>query len=135
MKGKSRLALLLLAGVLVAAAAAEAQQRKRLAVFAQLQPGLWELRELANPAARRRSLCLADPQVLMRVEHRGLPCTSVVLEDGRESATAHYTCPAGGYGRTTVRFISSRLVTLDTQGIRGNRPFAYRADARRLRGC
>jgi hypothetical protein len=135
MNGKPLLAVLLLGTVLVAAAPAATQERKRLAVFARLEPGLWELREFGNPAAPRRSLCLADPQVLMQIEHRGMPCTSVVLADRRESATVHYTCPASGYGRTSVRWMSPRLITVDTQGIRDNRPFAYRADARRLRNC
>lgn len=135
MTGKPLTAVLLLAAILAAAAPAPTQERKRLTVFSNVEPGLWELHEFGNPTAPRRSLCLADPSVLMQVEHRGMPCSSVVLANGPDSATVHYTCPASGYGRTSVRRISPRLVTVDTQGIRDNRPFAYRADARRLRGC
>lgn len=135
MNGKPGLAVLLLGAILVATAPAATQERKRLSVFSRLEPGLWELRELAKPSAPRRSLCLADPQVLMQIEHRGLPCSSLVLTDGPKSAAVHYTCPASGYGRTSVRWISPKLVTVDTQGIRDNRPFAYRADARRIGDC
>jgi hypothetical protein len=135
MNGKPRLAVLLLGAILVATAPAATQERKRLNVFSKLEPGLWELREFGNPASPRRSLCLADPQALMQIEHRGMPCSSVVLNDDQKHATVHYTCPASGYGRTSVLWISPRLVTIDTQGIRDKRPFAYRADVRRIRGC
>jgi hypothetical protein len=135
MNGKPLLAVLLLGAILVATAPAATQERKRLNVFSRTEPGLWELHEFGNPSAPRLTLCLADPQVLMQVEHRGLPCSSLVLADDKQSATVHYTCPASGYGRTSVRWISPRVITVDTQGIRDKRPFAYRADARRVRGC
>jgi len=135
MNGKPRLAILLLGAILVATAPAATPERKRLTVFSKLKPGLWELREFGNPSAPRRSLCLSDPQVLMQIEHRGIPCSSLVLHDDPEHATVHYTCPASGYGRTSVRWVSPQLVTIDTQGILNSRPFAYRADVRRIRGC
>ena len=135
MNGKPRLAVLLLGAILLATAPAATQERKRLTVFSKIEPGLWELHEFGNSSGPRRSLCLADPQVLMQIEHRALPCSSLVLADDAQSATVHYTCPSSGYGRTSMRWISPRVLTIDTQGIRDNRPFAYRAEARRLRGC
>lgn len=135
MSGAARRALIALGAVLMMATSGSTQERGGLSALDQLQPGRWELRELDNPRAVPRSICIADPAVLVQLEHRGKPCSRLVIANEAKSATVHYTCPTGGFGRTTVRTESSRLATVDTQGIRDNMPFDYRTEARRKGAC
>lgn len=107
----------------------------KLTAIAQLEPGLWQLRELGGGGARPQSICIADPQILLQVQHRNSPCSRLVLENEAKGATVHYTCPANGFGRTSVRVETPRLAKIDTQGIVDSAPFAYRAEARRVGAC
>jgi hypothetical protein len=128
-------AMIALVAILAVASPAVPQGRGRITALAPLQPGLWELRELDNSRAAPRSMCIADPNILMQVQHRNLPCSRLVIANGQMNATVHYTCPAGGFGRTTIRVESPRLAVIDTQGIDNNMPFAYRAELRRKGSC
>lgn len=128
-------ALIALGAILLLSVPASTQERGRLSALASLQPGLWELRELGNPRAVPRSFCVGDPGVLMQTEHRGMACSRLVIEDGVENATIHYTCQQGGFGRTTIRVETPRLAVVDTQGIKDNMPFQYRYEARRKGSC
>lgn len=119
----------------LAAAPTPAQGPGKLTALARLEPGLWQIRDLADRSAAPKSLCVADPDILTQVEHRSAPCSRLVLSNDERSATVHYTCPAHGFGRTSVRVESSRLAKIDTQGIIDNAPFAYRAEARRVGAC
>lgn len=117
------------------AAPALTQAGGKLSALARLQPGLWQLRDLEDARAAPQSICVADPTMLMQVKHRNLPCSRLVIANDARGATVHYTCPAGGFGRTSLRVETPRLVKIDTQGISGNAPFAYRAEARRIGAC
>lgn len=110
-------------------------QEAKLTALSRLEPGLWQIRQLANRSAPAKSICVADPAMLTQVEHRNSPCSRLVIANEAESATVHYTCPAHGFGRTSVRVETSRLAKIDTQGIVDNAPFAYRAEARRVGTC
>ena len=110
-------------------------QEAKLTALSRLEPGLWQIRQLANRSAPAKSICVADPAMLTQVEHRNSPCSRLVIANEAESATVHYTCPAHGFGRTSVRVETSRLAKIDTQGIVDNAPFAYRAEARRVGAC
>lgn len=107
----------------------------KLSALGRLEPGLWQLRNLEDDRAQPQSICVADPNMLMQVQHRNSPCSRLVIADDARGATVHYTCPAGGFGRTSVRVETPRLAKIDTQGISGNAPFAYRAEARRVGAC
>jgi hypothetical protein len=96
---------------------------------------LWQLRDLDQPQAAQQSICVADPTLLVQLRHRNAPCTRLVLSEDAAGAVFHYTCPASGYGQTALRIETPRLAQIDTQGIAGNRPFAYRAEARRVGTC
>jgi hypothetical protein len=111
------------------------QERGKLTALARLEPGLWQIRDLGDPSAAPQSICFADPTMLTQVQHRNSPCSRLVLANDASSATVHYTCPAHGFGRTSVRVETSRLAKIDTQGIVDNAPFAYRAEARRVGAC
>lgn len=130
-----RAALALGTVTLLSAAAASPQGKARLTALAQLQPGLWQLRDLEHKDAPPRSICLADPNRLMQIRHPDSPCSRLVIANDRAGATVHYTCPAGGFGRTSLKVETPRLATIDTQGISDNAPFALRAEARRLGPC
>jgi hypothetical protein len=106
----------------------------KLSALAQLEPGLWQLRDLDNGGAAQ-SLCVADPIALIQLRHRNAPCSRLVVADENKATTVHYTCPANGYGRTEVRIETPRLAQIDTQGIADNAPFSYRAEARRIGVC
>lgn len=116
-------------------APAPGQQRAPLSALARLEPGLWQLRDLGDARVAPQSICVADPAILMQVQHRHSPCSRLVIANDAKGATVHYTCPAGGFGRTSLRVETPRLAKIDTQGILGNIPFAYRAEARRVGGC
>ena len=128
-------AVISLGMIMLISAPAVPQARKPLSAFAKLQPGLWQFREIGNAAAARRSICVADPGTLLQIQHGNEPCARLVISDTAAGATVHYTCPANGFGRTTVKVETPRLLKLDTQGIIDNAPFAYRAEARRLGDC
>ncbi len=136
----SRRAALILAGLVAAAAPASAlapqkgMARPALTAFVGIERGQWAVREL-DAAVAPTSICLGDPEVLTRFEHRAGACPSQVVEDGARSATVQYSCPSGGFGHSKVRVETPRLVRVDTQGVSGGRPFSYRLEARRTGAC
>lgn len=121
--------------ILLAAPATPQGKGAALTALAKLEPGLWQVRNLEDRAARPQAICVGDPAVLMQVQHRDSPCSRVVLAGDAVSATVHYTCPARGFGRTSLRVETPRLAKIDTQGIVDDAPFAYRAEARRVGAC
>ena len=120
--------------IMLAAAPAPTQERGRLPALRLLQPGHWQVREV-GAGARPSAFCVADPSVLLQVEHRRTSCSRLVIESGARRATVHYTCGNEGFGRTTIRVEGTGLARIETQGIHANRPFEYRAEARRLGKC
>jgi Protein of unknown function (DUF3617) len=96
--------------------------------------GLWELSQSATGHDSTR-LCVASPEVLAQFEHRGGRCTRVVIRDNGSSAEIHYTCADGGFGRSDMKLITPRSLTIDTQGISGGLPFHYKLYARRMGDC
>lgn len=132
--GAWRRAGIALGAILLAIAPAATQGPASLVALSRLQPGLWSFRDL-DGAGPPRSICLGDPNLLIQLEHRGLPCARLVIENDERIATIHYTCPAGGYGRTSIRVETARLAVVDTQGIADSRPFAYRLQGRRTGPC
>ena len=133
--GAGRRALFALGAILLVSPAASAPQAGKLGALARLEPGQWQLRDLDNNRATQQSICVAEPGALIQIRHRGAPCSRLVVAQDTEAATVHYTCPANGFGRTSVRVETPRLVQIDTQGIINNAPFAYRAEARRIGPC
>lgn len=127
-------AAIALGAVALLTAPAMTQSGGRLAALAKLEPGLWQLRDL-DTGDRYPPICVADPAMLMQLQHRNSPCSRLVISGDASSATVHYTCPASGFGRTSLRVETPRLAQIDTQGISGNAPFAYRIEARRTGSC
>jgi len=105
-----------------------------LAALAQLERGRWLVRDL-DADVDRQSLCVGDPVLLAQIEHRGPPCAREIIESGPTGGTIRYTCRGRGFGHSTLRVETPRLVKIHTQGINGARPFAFRAEARRIGDC
>jgi hypothetical protein len=96
--------------------------------------GQWEVSRSAQ-GGRAVKVCAPDPAALAQWEHRGAPCTRVVLSDRGSEATIHYTCPAGDFGRSRLTVLTPRSVRIETQGIHAGEPFFYNLHARRVGSC
>jgi hypothetical protein len=128
-------ALLALAALVAVAAPAASERGGGVGALAKLQNGLWQFRVVGGGATQPAPVCIGDPSVLAQLHHRNTPCSRLVVSQDGERAVVHYTCPSGGYGQTSLRVETPRLVQIDTQGISGNVPFAYRAEARLVGSC
>ena len=102
------------------------------ASLATAQAGLWEV---ARPGAPPQRLCVADPAALAQLEHRAGKCTRSLLRQAGSAATVHYTCTGGDFGHSSLTVLTPRSMRIETQGIAGNAPFKYVAQARRVGNC
>lgn len=125
-------AFFMLAGVGAGASAEASQPSPALPALAMIEPGLWQLRTAGEPA---RSICVADPHMLIQLRHKASACSRLVIANEKSTATIHYSCPGAGWGRTTLRVETPRLARIDSQGIADNAPFAFVAEARRVGPC
>jgi hypothetical protein len=125
---------LILAGVASLALPAQAASPV-VDALSKLEKGRWQVRDL-DDAMPPASLCLGDPAVLLRIEHRREPsCPSEVLDRGPTSRTVQYRCGTRGFGHSHLRVETPRSVRIDTQGFSNGRPFSYRLEARRTGAC
>jgi hypothetical protein len=100
-----------------------------------IEKGRWQVRELDGVTASA-SVCIGDPSVLLRFEHRaGSACTVEVIESAAASATVQYSCNGRGFGHSYVRVATPRTVRVDTQGLSQGKPFSYRLEAQRVGAC
>jgi hypothetical protein len=106
----------------------------RPAALAPSAGGLWEISGVPGAKFAPR-MCVADPAMLAQFEHRGRLCTRLVISDSPPSAVIHYTCAAGGFGRSKMTVITPRSIRIETQGISGDLPFNYVLQARRIGEC
>jgi hypothetical protein len=105
-----------------------------LQALAQLEKGRWLVRDL-DAGVDHGAFCLADPMALIQIEHAGGDCASEVIENGDDGGTVRYTCRGHGFGQSTIRVATPRSARIDTQGIKDNTPFSYRAEARKIGDC
>ncbi len=95
--------------------------------------GEWEVDKSVDTRSQR--VCLSDPAMLMQWEHRGRPCSRIVLNSTVDRAEVSYTCPGGGFGSSKVQVLTPRSVKIVTQGISSGLPFNYVVNARRVGTC
>lgn len=126
-------AFLLCAYAGFAAVSGEAQG-PALAMLDRLEPGLWRVSPSVAASANTQ-FCIDSGRRLIQIRHPRENCKRFVIEDSPGTVTVQYTCPAGGYGHTKVRFENSRLAQLETQGIDNGLPFNFAAEARRIGPC
>lgn len=118
--------------ILVCTSGASMQRRTALVALGAIEKGQWQLRETDGGTSK---VCVTDPATLLQLRHPGAQCTQVVVENSRDVATIHYTCPGRGYGRTTIAVETSKLVRIDTQGIADGAPFASEFEGRKVGAC
>ena len=101
-------------------------------VLDAIEPGKWELRGSGvNPV----TLCIGDLQALLQVRHATMTCSRFVVTNETRLLTVSYRCPRAGYGMTTIRLETPRLIQVETQGIAENQPFALTLEGRRTGEC
>ena len=130
----ARQAALLLAAGLGLAAAPALGQKPAMAMLDRLEAGRWELVSRDGSRERER-ICLRDARQLLQLQHRGAGCERLVVDDTTAVVTVQYTCRGQGFGRTTIRRETSRLVQIDSQGIADGLPFDFSAEGRYLGRC
>ena len=108
------------------------QHRPALAALGTIERAQWQLRETDGGTSK---LCVTNPAALLQLRHPGAQCTQIVVENSRDVATIHYTCPGHGYGRTTISVETSKLVRIDTQGVVDGSPFASEFEGRKIGAC
>ena len=114
--------------------AAGLAQGPSLGMLDRLEPGLWEIQPRDSATAAIK-LCVDSGRKLIQIRHPREACQRFVIEDKPGAVTVQYSCPANGYGRTSLRFENARLVQIETQGIDGGLPFNFVAEARRIGTC
>ena len=117
-----------------ALAGAAVMAAPRPAAFAQAAPGMWEISGYPGARGPARE-CIGNLALLAQYEHRHQNCSSSVVSDRSPSSVIQYSCPGGGFGRTTVTMITPRSLRIETQGISDNLPFNYTLQARRVGDC
>ena len=115
-------------------AAATAVAAPKPAALAQAVPGLWEISGYPGAKTPARE-CLGNLEVLAQYEHRHLNCVASLVSDHAPASVIQYSCPGGGFGRTTLTMITPRSLRIETQGISDNLPFNYVLQARRVGDC
>jgi hypothetical protein len=120
--------LLALATAIVAPAVA-----RQASALSQAMPGLWELRKL--PDGKPVRVCIPNVAMLAQVEHRDQRCEPKVVSVDGNSSVLRYSCPARGFGQSTVTVVTPRSLTIETQGISDGFPFNYVVNARRVGDC
>ncbi len=103
------------------------------AQLATLAQGEWQLREIDG--SNTRSICVADPSVLLQLQQPGQACSRFVLDSEGNRLTVHYTCGGRGHGRSILTVRSARSIKLEMQGIVTGAPFAVDYDGRFVGPC
>ena len=105
-----------------------------LALLDTLERGNWQLRATGSDEPLTK-ICLGNPDALIQIRHSGLACEQYIVRTSANSVTVSYTCKGQGQGLTTIRKESSRIVHIQSQGIRDNAPFSFAVEGRRIGPC
>lgn len=108
-------------------------QAPELAMLDTLERGAWELR--IRPDGGSRRICVRTGRELIQIRHAQQGCDRFVIEDNSANVTVQYTCRGHGYGRTSIRRESGRLLQIRSQGIHDGEPFSLEAEGRRIGAC
>ena len=128
-----KLALMGLAALAGLATVPAWSQGDTLAMIGKLEPGLWQIHDRDSGEISR--LCVKNGGQLLQLRHLGSDCKRIVIEDAANTVTVQYSCHGSGFGRTSIRKETDRLVQIESQGIVNGRPFQFSAEARRIGRC
>jgi len=120
------------AGAILLLAQGAAPAQRDLVALGGIERGQWQLKEAGGSV---RNLCVTNPAALIQLRHPRAQCTQIVVENSRDTATVHYTCPGHGYGQTTISVETSRIVHIDTTGILDGAPFSDDIEGRKTGAC
>lgn len=134
MKHAKRNIFVTLSGLALLAVGGAAWAAPVLTLPAQLEKGRWTISDREGHAAPRR-MCFGDPKQLIQIEHGPRACRHYVIENTPKSLVVQYSCEGTGYGRTTIRRETNRLVQVDTQGVHNGHVFDHKYEARRTGAC
>lgn len=108
-------------------------QNGALTMLSQLEHGNWQIHDRDSGATSR--LCVRNGAQLLQLRHLAADCKRIVIEDSADMVTVQYACQGHGFGRTSIRRETNRLVQIESQGIVDGRPFQFTAEARRTAPC
>lgn len=126
--------LLVAAGALLWGGAVLAQSLPALEVLKGFAPGAWTVVPVGGGGSSR-SLCLADPGMMLTGGREAGRCRFVVHDDGPDKAAVTWRCGPVLSGRTDLVRATGELFTVRVQGLEGGRPFAAREEWRRTGSC
>ena len=104
------------------------------AALAKVAGGVWEVSGAPGLQQPIRQ-CFADVLTLAQFEHRGRTCSRTVLSDSGASTIVNYSCGPADFGRSDIKVITPRALSIATQGISSQMPFNYVIQARRIGDC
>lgn len=102
--------------------------------LAQVAAGVWEVSGAPGSQEPIRQ-CFPDVLTLAQFEHRGRTCSRTVLSDSGSSTVINYSCGPADFGRSEIKVITPRALSISTQGISDQLPFNYVIQARRVGDC
>lgn len=102
-----------------------------------LERGLWQLRAIGGgpSGAAVNQICLGNSSRLVQIQHGAAACTQFVVRSAPNTVTVSYSCNGQGQGTTTIRKESSKLIQIQSQGIRNNAPFSFSVEGRKTGAC
>lgn len=108
-----------------------------LSLLDSLDRGMWQLRSVGGsaPTTIASQICLGDPIRLTQMQHGTTDCSHYVVRSQPNSVTVSYSCKGQGQGLTTIRKESSKLIHIQSQGIRNNAPFSFSVEGRKTGAC
>ena len=130
---RAALAGLAAIGAMLGLSAPVVAQGGGLSMLGTLSKGEWTIKQ--RGVRPDRKICIKSGAELIQLVHREGGCSRFVVEDGVSRVTVQYTCPANGYGRTSIRRETGALVQIESQGIQAGKPFELTAEARRTGSC
>ncbi len=122
------------AAILSGFAMAAPAQTPRLTLLDGLAQGEWTLKERGSSEAGKK-ICLGNPEMLLQIQHSNMTCKRYVIENSPKKLRVSYKCGSAGHGVTEIKYESSTLVQIHSQGIRNNAPFSFSMEGRRTGSC
>jgi hypothetical protein len=112
-------------------------QTDGLDLLSALDRGIWQLRGAGGIPSKAAvsKICLGDSARLIQIQHGDAVCSRFIVRSAANELTVSYSCKGLGQGLTTIRKESSRLIHIQSQGIKDNAPFSFSVEGRHAGAC